>query len=359
VDDLWDVLWMTLAWDLLRVARSRVARSRPPPKRTQPLHGAAANDNAVLPTMPSAITKPHFSGHETFPLRYTWLTKAVAAAAADAGVFSADDALVKLGVGKNMVRAIRHWGLATQVLTEAAGSRGRLIEPSKFGKLLLSDHGWDPYLEDPASLWLIHWQLASKPGKATSWYWLFNEQSTPEFTIDGVVASLLRLARENGWPKVTPASIRRDLDCCVRTYFTGRKTARAVLEDTLDCPLNELRLVRPGLTKGTYLLTRESRETLPAEVFAFTLQQYMKSRGALFTSIPLDDVMFQPGSPGRVFGLDENGLVRLVDELSQRTGVVDFDETAGLKQLRIARDFDAQELLDQMYRVRGACGSAA
>src|SRR5690606_5007171 len=152
----------------------------------------------------------------------------------------AHDALVRLGVGKNMVKAIRHWGLATGVLEEEPGSRGRLIKPSNFGLRLFGDDGWDPYLEDPATLWLIHWQLASTPGRATTWYWLFNQHPTPDFTVDAVVQALVRLARENGWPKLTPASLRRDIDCCVRTYFSGRKAARAVLEDTLDCPLNEL-----------------------------------------------------------------------------------------------------------------------
>lgn len=308
--------------------------------------------------MGSAITKPHFSGHETFALRYTWLKKGLDAAADDGGVFSAEDALVRLGVGKNMVRAIRHWGLATSVLEEVTGTRARIVQPSTFGVALLADDGWDPYLEDPASLWLIHWQLASSPGRATTWYWLFNQQPTPEFTVDGVMQALVRIAKEQRWPKVTPASLRRDIDCCVRTYCSGRKTARAVLEDTLDCPLNELKLIRSGMIKGSYILTRESRDSLPPEVFAFALYEYMKTRDVA-KSVPLDDLMFQAGSPGRVFGLDENGLMGLIDKLSARIGAIQYDETAGLKQVRLAKGFDAESLLDEMYAARGAHRSVA
>jgi hypothetical protein len=54
-----------------------------------------------------------FSGHETFVFRYTWLKKAVDAVRVDPRVFGQDNAIVTLGVGKNMVRSIRHWGLAT------------------------------------------------------------------------------------------------------------------------------------------------------------------------------------------------------------------------------------------------------
>jgi hypothetical protein len=60
-----------------------------------------------------------FAGHETFSLRYGWLKKAVVATVADPPVLTRDDALIPLGVGKSMVRAIRHWGLVTGILKEA------------------------------------------------------------------------------------------------------------------------------------------------------------------------------------------------------------------------------------------------
>ncbi len=64
-----------------------------------------------------AVTLPKFVGHETFTLRYGWLKKAVDAVQEDPGIFQRDDALVILGVGKNRVRSIRHWGLVTGVLS--------------------------------------------------------------------------------------------------------------------------------------------------------------------------------------------------------------------------------------------------
>src|SRR3972149_1998131 len=119
---------------------------------------------------PTAFTTaPRFAGHETFTLRYGWLKKAVDAVNEDPLTFTRDDALVRLGVGKNMVRSIRHWGLATGILEEdsQANNRGRSIRPSPLGKLLFSRRGLDPYLEDPATLWLLHWQLAGSPESPT------------------------------------------------------------------------------------------------------------------------------------------------------------------------------------------------
>src|SRR5690606_10711010 len=94
-------------------------------------------------------TKPTFGGHEKFAFRYGWLKKGVDAAVEDPTIFSHDLALVTLGVGKNMVRSIRHWCLATNVLEEMEGpGRVRSLQPSEFGKRLLLPDGWDPYLED-------------------------------------------------------------------------------------------------------------------------------------------------------------------------------------------------------------------
>ena len=69
-----------------------------------------------------AVVQHSFSGHETFPFRYPWLKKGFDAVGEDPHVFLRDDAITTLGVGKNMVRSIRHWCLTAGVL--AALRRG-------------------------------------------------------------------------------------------------------------------------------------------------------------------------------------------------------------------------------------------
>lgn len=68
------------------------------------------------------------SGHETFPCRYTWLPKAVRGLSKNPQLFSDEDqAMVDLGVGKNMVRAIRYRAQAAGV-GESSASRFDLSE---------------------------------------------------------------------------------------------------------------------------------------------------------------------------------------------------------------------------------------
>ena len=180
-----------------------------------------------------------FSGHETFPFRYTWLKKVVDAVKSDPLTFSKDSALIELGVGKNMVTSMKHWALLAGVLRECSGKSRGALEPTHFGNELLSDDGWDPYLEDINSLWLLHWNIAINHQKAATWYYAFNILSQVEFTKEQLQDELLRFAGENGLSK-SENILERDVDCFVRCYIASKQVKANVLEDSLDCPLSEL-----------------------------------------------------------------------------------------------------------------------
>lgn len=78
--------------------------------------------------------KYKFSGHETFPFRYTWLPKAVKTVKNNPKIFSDEDyAMVSLGVGKNMVRAIRFWAEASGII-KFQGKDGFVV--TEFGEIL-------------------------------------------------------------------------------------------------------------------------------------------------------------------------------------------------------------------------------
>lgn len=296
-----------------------------------------------------------FSGHETFPFRYAWLPKAVKYAGEDPEVFRAADAMMRLGVGKNMVRSIRHWGLATGVLEEVAKSRGRELKPSEFGHGLLGEGGWDPYLEDAGTLWLLHWKLASTPELATTWYWVFSHIPQLEFAKRDLVGWLLKLSEQQSWARVSDASLRRDVDCFVRTYAPSRVTRKNV-EDTLDCPLVELSLLRPLGARGRYVISRGEHPSLPDGIFVHALVDYLGRAHDLDTAktIPLTSIALGQGSPGRVFCLSERALLARLDRVSSVTnGDVVFDETAGLQQLFVVRPPDANDILRRYYENRG------
>ena len=299
----------------------------------------------------AAIESGSFAGHETFPFRYTWLRKAMDFVADDPEAFGREDAMVELGVGKNMVRSMRHWAMATGVLREVEHSRGRALVATDFGRGLLGADGWDPFLEDHGTLWILHAQLASSPDWATTWYWVFNHLPQPEFTKVDLARWLMSFARERGFNRVAETSVRRDIDCFVRTYVASDAGRKTPVEDTLDCPLVELGLVREFGTRGQYLVSRGSQPTLPDELVAWRLVELLDRLQLTTGTVSLEKVAYAPGSPGRVFCLTEDALVARLERLADVTsGALSFDDTAGLRQILVTRRPSPRDILARYYR---------
>lgn len=291
-----------------------------------------------------------FAGHETFPFRHGWLKKGIDASRRDPKALSSERAIVTLGVGKNMVESIHHWGLATRMLSETS-QRG--LEPSAIGRLLLEDGGWDPYLEHPASIWLIHWLLVTNPARAATWTYAFGYYPQPDFSKDDLVAETIKFAAKNrANPK--PATIGRDVDCLVRSYVTSTSTGKGAPEDAFDCPLTDLELIRGHRDNDLYRFAIGPKRSLPALIVGFALLEFAQCTAPGRRTFRVGDCMYQPGSPGQVFKLDENSFVEHVEELSLVTsGAIQFDDTSGLRQVYLAETIQPHNLLARYYKSEG------
>lgn len=278
---------------------------------------------------------PQLSGHETFPLRYGWLKKAYDAVAAAGGeaeirnVFG-DDAIARFGVGKNMVAAIRHWAQVAGILVESAAAK--TVRATALGDRLFGTQGLDPYMEDPATLWLIHWQLAAQPTK-TTWFWAFNHYPGVTFEREQIVKGVERLAKDRQWARVAAATVKNDVACFIRTYVAQQPSTRSGNDDALECPLSELGLIRALGKRDGFRFVRGAKSSLGDGVFAYALLDFW-SRHTSAATLSLEAIAHEPGSPGRVFLLDENDVADRLAELAEVTGGnFRWSETAGLKQV--------------------------
>jgi hypothetical protein len=283
-----------------------------------------------------------FSGHETFVFRYTWLKKAVDAVKADPRVFGQDDSIVTLGVGKNMVRSIRHWGLATGVLLEEPKSRGTVIKVSRFGEFLFGDGesaGADPFLEDPNTLWLLHWLLISNSERSTTWQWAFNRFPSNEFTREGLLQNVEDEIRRLNLSPPSESTLKRDIEVFIRTYLSGRGNRTTAVEDSLDCPLTELNLLEEVSGTNLVKIRRGPKSTLGDRTFAFCLLQFWNWMAPETKSLAFSEIAYSQNSPGTVFKLDENSLIERLERLEIATdGALGYTEGAGLKQVYRQQD---------------------
>ncbi len=295
-----------------------------------------------------------FSGHETFPIRYGWLKKIVDAVSAagpeESGqVFNADIAMAHFGVGKNMVASMKHWGLAAGVIKI---EKNNTIEVTDLGKLLLPDSGLDPYLENPASLWLIHWRIAASPIRTTTWFWAFNHYGAATVDRESLAADIARLCQDQGGlRRVSRATVRRDVDCFFRTYTVVQSKRGGLSEDSLECPLAELELIRPSSLKGVYEFARGEKPNLPDAVFSFALLEFWETCRDVET-LSLEAIAYEPGSPGRVFKMDEQSVIaRLARIEDSSNGVFRWSHTGGIQQvIRTDRPANPLDLLRPAFK---------
>ena len=296
------------------------------------------------------LTNPSFSGHQTFPFRYTWLKKGVDAVRDKPTIFSSEDASVTLGVGKNMVASIRHWCSVARLIETNNGQRGILV-PTDFGKDFFDDkEGFDPYLDDPATLWLIHWQIATNIHQATAWYWAFNVLKGNQFSSDTFKRELYEWAQQTASRQpISDNTLQRDVNCFIRTYCQSRHTT-VVLEESFNCPLVELNLIVELPENNGYEFQRGEKKTLPIEIVAWTLISLWNNRFPQREALSFSELMYMESSPGRVFRLDEDTMTTYLEKIEQLTkGALQYDETAGLKQVYRHRDLNPIELLKRYY----------
>jgi len=273
-----------------------------------------------------------FGGHEKFVFRQGWLKKGVDLVGHDPTIFTRDDALVRLGVGKNMVRSIRHWCLATGVL-EPPSSRPKVaLQPTPLGTLLFGREGRDPYLEDVGTLWLLHWQLASG---AYSYVWelVFTTFLEREFTRHRLAEFVSRQFDRDGI-RTTSQMVEREVDVCLRTYVPAKAKSTGSSEDGLDCPLAELGLIRSSREERVYTFMIGPKPLLPAEIFGYALLHFLARIAQERRTVAVDECLYHPGSPGQAFKLDENSVVSYLEALEEKmSGSIRLQETAGLRQL--------------------------
>lgn len=277
-----------------------------------------------------------FSGHETFPMRYGWLKKAYDAVEAteteeENKYIFGEGAIASFGVGKNMVASIRHWARVAGVVEEPQGSS--VIKTTALGRLLFGSGGLDPYMENPATLWLIHWQLAARPTK-TTWFWAFNHYPSLTFEREHLVKGLARLAKDRGWSRVAAATLKNDVACFIRTYVAAQPTGQSGKDDALESPLTELGLIKATGKRDGFRFVRGEKSSLGEGVFAYALINFWSSYSARSSTLSFEAIAHEPGGPGRVFQLDENDVADRLAVIEEATdGALRWSETAGLKQV--------------------------
>ena len=265
-----------------------------------------------MSTSPPSLSKPIFGRARTFPLRLGWLPKAARAVGVNPKnpkIFAEDAALAEFGVGKNMVAAIRYWAETAGIL-QFAGQEATLTE---FGERIFGEDGLDPFLEDEATLWLLHWKMTSTPNQFAAGFWFFNRFHKPEFEEKEVGAAIAEdMNAGGGGPSAE--MMRRDINMLLRMYARrGGKEGHA--EENLDTPFPALGLLFYDSGEKVYQCEPDSRPGLSPAVLGFAVAE-------LFAAIDSSDLpVYEPSSAdnlradlGSVFRLTRDDLLEKLND---------------------------------------------
>jgi len=290
--------------------------------------------------------------HETFTPRYGWIKKGYEKAKKNPHVFKDTNDIEQLGVGKNMVRSIRYWCSVFGILEPSPQEKKGDITPTDFGDFLLHDrNGCDPFIEDLATLWLLHWKLFRAPYNAVSWPLAFSFCNMPSFDqqqfTDGIIAAASRIG--NGrLSKISPSSYAKDASCILRMY-----TPNDGRQSEIRCPFEQLELILTGQEPRTYFFNLADKHTLPPLIFlacCFDYADFILPHN--LRSLSLSRITYDPASPGVAFKLSETHCGEKIDQAVKEITGVTFVESNGIRQLQYEHSADELfwECLYQYYQ---------
>lgn len=302
------------------------------------------SDNSTFPTFPTfsdvscTMGRYCFCGHESFLCKAQWLKKGYDFASTGHG-FNQPDAVVRLGVGKNMVASIRFW-LRAFGLIDATGVRG-------IASYLFDDAtGRDPYCEDVNTLWVLHYRLVTA-GVASLYGLVFLEfqRQSREFDREQLLAFVRRKCDS---PEQRTAfnenTVRKDISVLLRSY--SPPAALKSIEDfgALLLPLGLLR--RRGSAREVYGFAETSAGAIDPLVVLYALADC--SGGDLTVSADrLQELALAFCMP---FG-DFLGIVRRL--AARFPDILSYTDDSGIRNAQFLRIVDPAQFLDRYYNHPG------
>jgi hypothetical protein len=306
--------------------------------------------------------KAKFTGHDTFPLRYGWLYKAVNHLNSGGKLQTSkeeetQEAIIKLGVGKNMVNAIRYWAESAGLLLSEKTQSNISYFVSDDGNFLFNRKtGKDPYLEHNGSIWLIHFWLCFNDSEVTAYRYFFNifngEYFEKQILLAHMSEDILRLTAGGG--VLNESTFQKDIDTFLNTYSKKiRRNSKLDGEEQFNSPLSELNLIQ-DIGKSHYLSNLNEKDDLPIEIFIYALLKFIQKESKIskVAKVNFKSLLLDSYSPGRIFRLSEKGLGSKLDKAqTYSSNKISWLDSMGLRQINVDDSYLAmeQEVLDSYY----------
>lgn len=273
-----------------------------------------------------------FSGHESFPCKSLWLKRGYDFVT-NGNDFNSSNAVVELGVGKNMVSSIRYWLKSFSITKDD--------NLTSIGNYLFDDlNGRDKYIEDLGTLWLLHFLLVFS-GEATIYNWLFLkvQKERKVFDRSQVQSAVQRYMVEAGKVKLfNPNTTRKDIGVLIQNYVQPSKIRSFEDYSTL---LLDLDLISTYDDK-TYFFNIEGKRSVDPNIFLYSLLK-IKGEDNTISYDVLQDL-------GLIYCMNDLELISMLKSIAGiYSSYVNYSDVAGIRQVQFIQELNPFEVLDNYY----------
>jgi hypothetical protein len=279
-----------------------------------------------------------FSGHESFPCKALWLKKGYDFVEQGKS-FNSPDSVIDLGVGKNMVASIRYW---LRVFGVSDGEKSTWI-----GDYLFNDNGGkDKYLEDIATLWLLHFNLVfSEEATLYKVFFCGVQRERSHFEREQVLNYVkLRMVEAGKMTIFNANTVKKDIAVLLQNYTLPRKVQS---NEDFSALLIDLDLIRQNAEGKGYFFNVDGKRKVTKEIFLYGLLKLKEKEGD--KSIPFDTIQERVGL---VFCMQDFETIEMLKQLaSNYIQYFAYSDVAGIKQVQFIKDLDVKQVLDDYYGI--------
>lgn len=283
-----------------------------------------------------SYSKYVFSGHESFPCKSLWLKKGYDFVKQGKD-FNSPEAVIDLGVGKNMVASIRYW---LRVVGVCENDKATWL-----GDYLFDDNsGRDVFMEDLATLWLLHFHLVFNQN-ATLYNLFFcnfqkghdqfeREQVVTYIKLDMIEANKQNLFNEN--------TVKKDVGVLIQNYALPRKS---LSNEDYSSLFIDLDLVRQNSEGKGYYFNIDGKRKVVKEVFMFALLMLKEREGD--NTLSYDNIQ---DNIGLAFCMKDGETIEMLKQLAKDySNYISYSDNAGIRMVQFTQDLDKEQVINDYY----------
>ncbi|MEX1029115.1 MAG: DUF4007 family protein [Paenibacillaceae bacterium] len=276
-----------------------------------------------------------YARHQSFYFREKWLSKGLNAVQQENHFFFDELAFEKVGLGKNMVEALRFWLIAFNTIEEVNIEGQKLHRLTQLGELILNQ---DKLSQTNDTLSILQYELIrNEHDQSTVFDWFFNHYKETVASKPDLLNSFIFWVSQREVKEISEKSLKKDIDCIVQFYTKSEDENDP--EDVLFSPFSRLGLVKSEPSgEGHEIIKKISPDIHDIGIIAlhYILLHYCVTNDVELISV--NEIVSNDQMWGKAFNLSRNKIIEALNILSNHERYpIQYVRTNNLDYIRVMR----------------------